>query len=128
MPGAYTDVKGAVLVGLIHETRDTFLARPPIAAFDPKLPNSLRLVALEVFSTKPRADQLEVLGDLIEADVDLPIERASGDVFVHAGTAGAYVADLICEIVCQALYDEPHIRTEDERRVRIAQAAKVETD
>jgi hypothetical protein len=120
MPGAYTDVTGAALVGLIHETRTTFLAEPRVAAYDPQLPNSLRLVALEVFTSKSKESQLEVLGDVIEADTDLPIERDSSDIFPHAGTAGAYVADLICEIVCQVLYDDLDIRDEDEHRARAA--------
>src|SRR5271154_1132819 len=110
MPGAYTNVRGAALVGLIQETRTTFLARPRVAASDPQLPNSLRLAALEVFMAKPKDDQLSVLGDAIGVDTDLPIERDCSDVFAHASTAGAYLADLIGEIVSRVLYDDPDIR------------------
>jgi hypothetical protein len=120
MPGAYATVKGAALVALIRETRSTFQARPAVAAVDPQLPNSLRLVALETFATKTRSEKLDILGDVMGSDTDLPIERAASEIFSDAGTAGAYVEDLVGEIACQVLYAEADIRAEDERRHRVA--------
>ncbi len=117
MPGgAYTSVKGAALASLVHETRSTFLASPRVAAYDPQLPNSLRLVALEAFASKAKSDKLHILSDAIDADTDLPIERDATEIFVHASTAGAYLEDLVCEIVCQELYKDAVVRTEDTSR------------
>ena len=116
MPGAYTSVRGTALADLIHETRLTFLAGPPVAAYDPQLPNSLQLVALETFTKKARPDKLKILGDAIDTDTDVPIEREAVDVFVHASTTGAYLEDLICEIVCQELYKDVAVRVEDSGR------------
>jgi len=120
MPGAYAAVSGAALVALIHDVRTTFLARPPVTAADPQLPNSLRLVALETFAQRAKPDKLKILADVIETDTDLPIEREASQVFSDAGTAGAYVEDLVCEIACQVLYADADIRSEDERRHRAA--------
>lgn len=120
MPGAYASVKGTALAGLIHETRSLFIARPPVATYDPQLANSLRLVALEAFAGKPKHDKLEILGDVMETDADLPIEREPSEIFPEGGTAGSYVQDLVCEIVCQALYLDADTRAEDERRQVVA--------
>jgi hypothetical protein len=116
MQGTYTTVRGAALVGLVHEVRTVFLARPPVAEHDPQLPNSLRLVTLEVFTAKATHEKLGIVGDILDADTNLPIEREAADIFVDASTAGAYLDDLVCEIVCQALADDPEVPTEDERR------------
>ena len=120
MPGAYTSVRGAALVGLIRETRSTFLAGPPEAAYDPELPNSLRLVALEAYTRKAKSDQLIIVADVIGSDTDLPIERAPEDIFRHSGNAGAFVEDLVCEIVCQVLSTDSEVLAEDESRCRAA--------
>jgi hypothetical protein len=122
MPGAYATVRGAALVALIHEIRSAFLACPAVAVVDPQLPNSLRLVALEAFAKKARSDKLKILGDVVETDTDLPIEREASKIFLDAGTAGAYIEDLVCEIACQVLYADTDIRAEDESRYRAADA------
>ncbi len=120
MPGTYTTVRGAALVGVVHEIRTVFLARPPVADHDPQLPNSLRLVALEVFTAKAKREKLGIVGDIIDADTNLPIDREAADIFADASTAGAYLDDLVCEIVCQALNDDPNVRVEDESRRKAA--------
>ncbi|HUB73953.1 MAG TPA: hypothetical protein VL979_07955 [Solirubrobacteraceae bacterium] len=120
MPGAYTSVRGAALVGLIRETRSAFLAGPPVATYDPELPNSLRLVALETYTGKDKSDQLVIVADVIGSDTDLLIERTPEDIFRHAGNAGAFVEDLVCEIVCQVLSTDSEIVAEDQSRCRTA--------
>jgi len=118
MPGgAYTSVRGAALASLVHETHSTFLAGPRATTYDPHLPNSLRLVALESFAKKTKRDKLRVLGDVVDADIDLPIERDASEIFVHASTAGAYIDDLVCELVCQELYKDAAVRVEDASRL-----------
>jgi hypothetical protein len=74
-------------------------------------------VALETFAKKARPDKLKILGDAIDADTDLPIERDATDIFVHASTAGAYLEDLICDIVYQELYKDVAVRAEDISRL-----------
>jgi hypothetical protein len=60
--------------------------------------------------------------NVIDIDTDLPIEHAPNDMFRHAGTAGAYLEDLVCEIVCQVLAADADIRAEDKSRHRAAKA------
>jgi hypothetical protein len=120
MPGAYAAVKGAALVALIREIRRRFLASPAVAAADPQSPNSLRLVALETFAAKGKPEKLEILGEIVDTDTDLPIERDASEIFADAGTAGPYIEDLVCEIACQVLYADRDVRMEDRRRVQLA--------
>lgn len=100
------------------------VASRAVAAADRQLPNSLRLVALEIFAKKAKPDKLEILGDVIETDTDLPIEREANEMFSEVTTAGSYVEDLVGEIVCQVLYADSDIRAEDESRHRMAAASQ----
>jgi hypothetical protein len=121
MPGAYTYVDGANLVGLILEVHDEFLARLAYDPDDARRPNSLRLVAIDVFEGKPLDDQLLVIRDLMAADASLSIMRdEKDDAFTYSHTAGDYMTDLVCQVVYQVLSRNPRIRSEDERRMELA--------
>jgi hypothetical protein len=119
MAGACTSVRGAALAGLIDETRSIFLTSPSATTYDPQLPNSLRLVALDTFTKRAEQEKLKIFGELIDVDTDLPIERDAARVFIQASTAGEYVEDLICEVVCQELYRDVAVRTEDASRIAL---------
>jgi hypothetical protein len=86
-----------------------------ISLDDTRRPNSLRLVALDVFEGKSTSDQVAVMRDLIETDPSFSIAR-DRDIFEYADTVGAFITDFVCEFVGQVLSRDPSIRAEDDRR------------
>jgi hypothetical protein len=125
MSGAYRYVDGADLQRLILEIRTEFLARLPYGSDDMQRPNSVRLVAIDIFEGKTADQQLSVLRDLLEVNPGLTIAREDDrDIFEYSDTPAAYLTDLVCEVVCQVLDRDPTIRDEDDRRMaRSAESA-----
>ena len=113
---------GAKLADLILEVRREFVHRTPRGHDDELRPNSVRLVALDVFEGKPAGEQALVVVDLLEADSGLALGRDHSDLFRYADTAGDYLADLVCEVVYTVLARDPTIRLEDKRRIELAAA------
>jgi hypothetical protein len=129
MSVAYGYVNGADLARFVLEVRDEFVGRLPFGSDDTRRPNSVRLVAIDVFESKTTDEQLSVLRDLIEADHELVLAREDDrDVFEYSDTPAAYVTDLVCEVVCQILARDPSIRAEDDRRLALAVDCAEELD
>jgi hypothetical protein len=123
MSGAYTYVEGADLVGLILEVRDEFLARLPYELDEARRPNSIRLVAIDVFTGKSTDEQLAVMRDLLDANAGLTVRNSGREVFPYAESPADYMKDLVCQVVYQILTRDPAFQSEDDRRI----AASVES-
>jgi hypothetical protein len=121
MLSGYSYVEGADLARFVLEVRDEFVSRLPFGSDDTRRPNSVRLVAIDLLVSKTTDEQLAILRDLIDANHGLVLTREDDrDVFEYSDTPGAYVADLVCEVVCQILDRDPSIRDEDDRRLALA--------
>jgi hypothetical protein len=128
MPGSYAYVDGAHLTSLVLEVRDQFFARLPYELDDDRRPNSVRLVAVDVFDGKSTEEQFLVLRDLIDANHGLIVTRENPEIFAYSDTPAAYVADLVCEIVRQILGRDPVVQNEDQRRLALAAESAAELD
>jgi hypothetical protein len=116
-----TYVEGVDLADLILEVRSEFFARLPYELDDTRRPNSVRLVAIDVFEERSIDEQLAVVRDLIDANPAFTVARPEDrDIFAYADTAADYLTDLVCEVVWQVLGRDPSIREEDVRRVQLS--------
>lgn len=121
MLSGYSYVEGADLARFVLEVRNEFVSRLPFGSDDTRRPNSVRLVAIDLLASKTTDEQLAILRDLIDANHGLVLTREDDrDVFAYSDTPGAYLADLVCEVVCQILGRDPSIRDEDDRRLALA--------
>jgi hypothetical protein len=119
MPNAYNYLEGASLVDLLLEIREEFLTRAPHD--DGTGPNSLRLVATDIFEGKTTDEQLLVWRDLLDDNPMLVVGRnGDRDIFEHSDAPATYLTDLTSEIICQILYRDLSIREEDDRRSALA--------
>jgi len=116
MAGAHRYVDGDSLWALILSVEKEFHARGPYELDDERLPNSLRLVAVDCLERMGKRKQRAVLTDLIERNPSLCVERTENDIFRYASTPGDYTADLICAVVEQVLRRNTAVRDEDDRR------------
>jgi hypothetical protein len=118
MPSAYSYVDGDHLVAFVCEVRDVFEASRPGGDDDARRPNSVRLVAIDLFEGKTITQQLAVLRDLMEVNPGLIVERELGrDIFEYSDTPTAYITDLVCGIVCQILFRDQSVRELDYQRI-----------
>jgi hypothetical protein len=115
---AYTEVDGSRLVGFIAAVRAEYLARKPYEELreDFRQVNSVRVVTLELFERLATAEQLGVIEDLLCHNGEVILVRSHAEIFRTADSPGTYIADVVCEVVWQALMREPAIRVEDEIR------------
>jgi hypothetical protein len=116
--GAYTYVDGDALTELIFEVRSQFMRDLSEESGDRWRPDSLHLVAIDVLEGKTTDEQLAVLRDLIDLNPSLMVARDSRGIFAHSDTPAAYIADLVCEVVCQVLSRDRMLHAEDKRRRR----------
>ncbi len=107
-------IDGAHLVGFALAVREQFLARPP---WETGRPNSLRLIAIDLFEERSVTERLAVIGDLLERNPRLVLHREEREIFEHSDTPAAYLTDLVCEAVAQILEREQRICAEDRRRL-----------
>jgi hypothetical protein len=120
MAGAHRFVDGDSLWTLILSVEKEFHARGPYELDDERLPNSLRLVAVDCLERMGKRKQRAVLTDLIERNPSLCVERTENDIFRYASTPVDYMADLICAVVEQVLRRNRAVRDEDERRLALS--------
>jgi hypothetical protein len=122
VPVSYNYIDGDGLARFILDVREEFMARPAHGdGDDTGRPNSVRLVAIDVFEDKPLDERLSVLADIISVNPGLILERhGSRDVFEYSDTAASYVTDIVCQIACQVLALDESIRGEDSRRLALA--------
>lgn len=126
--GLYSFIDGDALVELVLEIRDEFWARIPYELDDTRRPNSLRLVAIDVFEEKSTDEQLAVVRDLITHNPGFIVASDAQEVFAHADTPATYIADTVCEVACQVLRRDPEIGEEDARRLALAAESVAELD
>lgn len=118
---AAQNVEGAGLSSLLSDVRATFLSACAVQDHeDYVVPNSLRLVALDVFDDRSPADRARIIGDLLDGNAELSFRLTGRRVFAHARTTGDYLTDFVCEIVRQILRQDPTILIEDELRQALA--------
>lgn len=122
MPVGYNYIDGNDLGRFILQVREEFMARPPHGDDDDTgRPNSVRLVAIDVFEGKSLDERLSVLADIISVNPGLILERrGSRDVFEYSDTAASYITDIVCQIACQVLALDESIREENSRRLALA--------
>ncbi len=119
MSSAYNYLEGVAFVDLLLEVREEFLTR--MSHGDGTGPNSLRLVATDVFEGKTTDEQLSVWRDLLEENPMLIVTRDDDrDLFEHSDAPATYLTDLTSEVICQILYRDQSIRDEDDRRMALA--------
>jgi hypothetical protein len=129
MSSPFTYVDGADLVSLILDVRNEFVNRLPYELDTMRRPNTVWLVAVEVFDERSPADQAAVVRDLMHENRCLTFtRRTASDIFCHATTVADYVVDLVCEAVCEILLRDPLIREETERREALALESREESD
>jgi hypothetical protein len=128
MLDAYTFVEGPSLSALTFEVRERFLKRPPYELDDGRTPNSLQLVAIDVFERQTAQQQAAVLRDLIAGNRELFLLRSVEEVFETANTPAAILTDLVCEVICQILRRDCSLRTQDDWRTLVAAESAGEAD
>jgi hypothetical protein len=126
--GAYTYVEGDHLAQFILDTREEFIGREACDLEEARRPNTLLLVAIDLFESLGPAGQLRILRDLLTSNPELVIERDSREMFEHADTPSAYITDCVCEVARQVLARDLTIRAEDERRLELAALASDEDE
>jgi hypothetical protein len=114
-----TYVDGDNLVAFILGVRDRFSAGDG-SDFSDDRPNSVHLVAIELFESLPADTQLAIVQDLLQANPSLLVKREGRDVFAYSDTPAAYLTDLVCEVTWQVLERDPTVRTEHHRRLALA--------
>ncbi len=129
MSSPYTYVDGADLVSLVLDVRYEFVGRSPYELDAMRRPNTVWLVAVDVFDDRAPADQAAVVLDLMQKNPSLMLtRRTAGDVLAHATTIAHQFADLVCGAVCEILLRDPLIRDESERRESLSQASREESE
>lgn len=119
---AYSYVDGDHLVGFILKVREEFLRRGPLERGEESRPNSLSLVAIDLFEGTSTDQQLEVLRNLLADNPGLLLTGSVEENFAHSDTAETYIVDLVCGVVRQVLMRDPGIAREEFRRVALAAA------
>jgi hypothetical protein len=129
MASPYTYVDGADLVSLLLDVRNEFVSRRPYELDVMRRPNTVWLVAVEVFDDRSSAEQAAVVRDLMHANRRLTFtRRTASDIFSHATTIADYIVDLVCEAVCEILLRDPMIRKESECREALSLESCQERD
>jgi len=86
---------------------------------DGVIPNSLRVVTVEVFKSMSQAEQLAVVLDLYQDESDLDV-RESFKKFKGPATVADIITHLVYAVVYQFLGRDSSIRAEDKCRVQAA--------
>lgn len=121
----YSYVEGADLIGLAVDVTSEFRRREAFERDSSRRPNSLRLVASELFEVLPEIARHRIVADVYGAD-DLFIEfEPMSDPWV-ATTASDLVSDLVAYAVAQVLRRNRDLRIEDDRRVAVADISRAE--
>lgn len=114
-----TYVDGDSLIAFILDVRDRFSAEDG-SDFSDDRPNSVHLVAIEIFEGLPADKQLAIVRDLLQANPSLHLKREGRDLFVYSDTPAAYLTDLVCEVTWQVLERDPTVSAEHHRRLALA--------
>jgi hypothetical protein len=78
--------------------------------------NSIRVAAVETYSRLSIDAQVAVVADLMRSTDEIVLERSAIDIFDRSDTPHAHITDLICEVVCQELMNDPVVAMENESR------------
>jgi hypothetical protein len=121
---AYTPVEGVALKRLIQAAREEYVSR---RAYEEtprgyRTPNSLRIIIINRFEAMSATERLSVLDDLLHRNHEVILVRHQTEVFRDRDAPSSLIADLVCEIVWQALVCDPELRVEDEIREALASA------
>jgi hypothetical protein len=116
-PDGANQLQGENLRRLVDEVRREFFARGTQGIRDrPRRISSARVVTIEVYDGLSIDAQAAITADALLANDEIILHGDGGDVFACSDTARAFVADLICEIVCQELMNDPLVVMENDSR------------
>ena len=119
--GTYTFVEGPSLGAFLLEVRQRFTSAPALADdAEGAAPNSIQLVASDVFDELSPAGRAAVLLDLLEGNVELFFVRDLEEVFAAAHTPQDCLIDIVCEVATAVLRRDPGLHAEDELRLALA--------
>ncbi|HEV3320759.1 MAG TPA: hypothetical protein VG147_01055 [Solirubrobacteraceae bacterium] len=128
MLDTHTYVEGASLPALIFDVREQFLDRLPYELDEGRTPNSLHVVAIDVFEHRTAEEQTAILHDLVAGNKRLVLVRPIDAIFETADSPAAVLTDLVCEVVCQVLRRDPSLSTQDDWRILVAAESAEEAD
>jgi hypothetical protein len=114
-----TYVDGDSLVAFILDVRSRFSAGDGSDVPDDH-PDSVHLIAIEIFESLPADKQLAIVRDLLQANPSLLVKREGRDLFAYSDTPAAYLTDLVCEVTWQVLERDPTVSAEHHRRLALA--------
>lgn len=110
-PDSANQLPGEHVRRLVDEVRREFFARVP------SCPDSFtRVVTIEVLDDLSVDAQVAVAGDILREEGSLALKREAEEIFATADTPQAVLVDLICEVVCQELLNDPVVLIENEMR------------
>jgi hypothetical protein len=115
-PDGPNRLPGENLRHLVDEVRREFFSRGAQQYRD-----STRVVAIEVFDGLSVDAQVAIAADLVRADFGMVLDRDVEDIFKASDTPQAIVVDLVCEIVCQELFNDPIVVMENEHREALSE-------
>jgi hypothetical protein len=110
-------MKGENLTRLVDEVYREFFDRRARAIGEGCLHvNSVRVATVEIYSRLSIDAQVAVMVDLMRTTDEVLFDRSSAEIFDCSDTLHTHITDLVCEVVCQELMNDPAVAMENESR------------